>query len=80
MSDVVQLMELIHKARTLIPPDDYYHRACLESISGDADAAVEALRVALENGEAPVDWARQDPDFVFIRDDPRYRALVGREV
>ena len=25
----------------------------------------------------PIDWAREDPDFVFIRDDPRDRALVG---
>ncbi len=67
----------IDQARPLLPADGFYDRACLESIAGDADAAVEALRVALERGEAFVAWAREDPDFVFIRDDPRYRALVG---
>ena len=67
----------IEQARALLPADDYYSRACLESIAGDADAAIEALRIALERKEEAVAWAREDPDFVFIRDDPRYRALVG---
>jgi hypothetical protein len=31
--------------------------------------------IALERG-ASVEWAREDPDFIFIRDDPRYQALV----
>jgi tetratricopeptide (TPR) repeat protein len=69
--------ELIRQARPLLPADRFYHRACLESIAGNANVAVEALRMALEHKEVDVDWARDDPDFVFIRDDPRYRALVG---
>ena len=51
--------------------------ACLESVAGNVEAAIEALRIALEHQEQTVEWARDDPDFVFIRDDPRYRALVG---
>jgi tetratricopeptide (TPR) repeat protein len=66
----------IERARPLLPSDAFYDRACLESIAGDADAAIEALRTALEQGSS-VEWARQDPDLAFIRDDPRYRALVG---
>jgi tetratricopeptide (TPR) repeat protein len=64
------------KAHELLPDNDPYGRACLESIAGDADTAIDALRIALEHGSS-VEWARDDPDFVFIRDDPRYRALVG---
>jgi len=63
-------------ARPLLPTDSFYHRACLESVAGNADAAIEALRIALERGSS-VEWARDDPDFIFIRDDPRYHALVG---
>jgi tetratricopeptide (TPR) repeat protein len=66
----------IEQARARLPADEPYDRACLESIAGDADAAIAALRIALEHGSS-VEWARDDPDFVFIRDDPRYRALVG---
>jgi tetratricopeptide (TPR) repeat protein len=67
----------IEQARQLLPDNDFYNRACLESVAGNVDAAVEALRVALERQEVSVEWARQDPDFEFIRDDPRYRELVG---
>ena len=67
----------IAQARALLPADDFYNRACLESAAGNADAAIEALRVALEREEATVAWAREDPDFVFIRNAPRYRVLVG---
>ena len=67
----------IERARPLLPADNFYSRACFDSIAGDADAAIEALRTALERREESVEWAREDPDFAFIRDDPRYRALVG---
>ena len=68
---------MIAKACELLPDDDYYSRACLESVAGNGEMAIKALQVALEQQDAPIDWARVDPNFVFIRDDPRYRALVG---
>ena len=70
--------ELISRARAITNEEDYYGRACLESIAGNIDEALELLRLAIDNG-ANVDWAREDPNFLFIRDDPRYRALVGLE-
>jgi tetratricopeptide (TPR) repeat protein len=70
-------MSWIHQARSILHDDDFYSRACLESVAGNADAAIEALLIALEHSEESVEWGRDDPDFVFIRDDSRYRALVG---
>jgi tetratricopeptide (TPR) repeat protein len=71
-----QAMSWIEQAR-LLEGDAFYGRACLESVAGNIDAAIEALRMALEKRERSLEWAQQDPAFVFIRDDPRYRAMVG---
>lgn len=67
----------IAQARPLLPEDDLYNRACVESIAGNRDAALDLLQRALEDGKESKDSARQDPDFVFIRDDLRFALLVG---
>jgi len=67
--------EHIEQARALSP--DEYDLACLESISGDADAAIKHLRAALEKAPGKRDWARRDPDFDFIRSGPRFQELVN---
>ncbi len=54
-----------------------YNRACFEAICGNSDQAIELLRVALENKQTTVDWVQCDPDLDFIRDNPRFIALVG---
>lgn len=75
--DNEQWQAWIEQARPLYRDDDYYNLACLESIAGNVDEAVRLLALALEHDESDQTWAQQDPDFVFIRDDARYRALVG---
>jgi tetratricopeptide (TPR) repeat protein len=67
--------EHIEQARALSP--DEYNLACLESISGNVDAAIKHLRAALEKAPGKRDWARRDPDFDFIRNDPRFQELVN---
>jgi hypothetical protein len=78
LNDQARLVSYIYQARALLPDDDFYNIACLESIAGNSDLAIDALGIALERGSS-VEWARDDPDFAFIREDPRYRALVGLE-
>jgi len=65
------------QARRRLPPDDDYAQACLASIAGDADAAISYLARALEQDLEQRDGAREDPDLHWIRDDPRYQALVA---
>ena len=64
-------------ARKLIDKESEYNRACFEAICGNADEALHLLKVALEKKEIDLGWARLDPDFETIRDDPRFRQLVG---
>jgi hypothetical protein len=42
------LEDYLKKARTLIPPEDWYNLACLESISENVDIAFEHLRKAVQ--------------------------------
>jgi tetratricopeptide (TPR) repeat protein len=70
---------LIEQAQALIAEDDLYDRACLESIAGNTDTALRLLQQAVEHDRSDHDWARTDPDFAFIRADPRFQALVSEE-
>ncbi|HII05884.1 MAG TPA: hypothetical protein HA349_00785 [Methanotrichaceae archaeon] len=70
-------IETCNKARDFLTgPGNEYNRACFEAVCGSVDAALALLRSALENKDIPVDWMRQDPDLEFIRDDPRFKALL----
>jgi tetratricopeptide (TPR) repeat protein len=53
-----------------------YNRACFEAICGNTDQAIELLRQALEMNQTSPEWVQGDPDLDFIRDDPRFKALV----
>jgi len=65
-------------ARNLIEKDDEYTHACFEAVCGSAEEAIALLRIALKKEQSTPDWARQDPDFEFIRDDPRFQALLNK--
>ena len=56
-----------------------YNRACFEAICGNTDRAIELLKQALDLKQTSPEWVRGDPDLDFIRDDPRFQALVGAE-
>ncbi|MGH9753614.1 MAG: tetratricopeptide repeat protein [Blastocatellia bacterium] len=74
------LMDEYHKhisiARESIAEESDYSRACFEAICGNVDEALALLRIALEKHKVSVGWARRDPDFDWLRDDPRFVALL----
>jgi hypothetical protein len=54
-----------------------YNLACAEALLGNADAALEHLKAALEAHPDYKEAAREDPDFELIRSDPRFAELVA---
>lgn len=63
--------------KNIFDSENEYNRACLEAICGNADQAIDLLRVALKNKQTYVDWILRDPDLDFIRQDPRFKQLIS---
>jgi tetratricopeptide (TPR) repeat protein len=68
--------EYLKGARSLVPSDDWYSLAALESLSGNTDAAIQHLKQAVQEDEFDRMWALVDPDFETIRDRPSFREIV----
>jgi tetratricopeptide (TPR) repeat protein len=56
----------------------FYNLACVESLAGRKDSAIEHLRQAGERSDRMRELAAEDSDFDAIRDDPRFKELIGR--
>ena len=55
----------------------YYDRACFYALAGDAEKSLELLRKSMEYRPKLVDWAREDPDLVSLREDARFIGLLA---
>jgi tetratricopeptide (TPR) repeat protein len=75
-ADEAQEQEHLAHARTLMQTESDYNKACIETIAGNYE---EALRLLKEGNIAANELAlaQTDPDLEPLRDDPRFRALVG---
>ena len=54
-----------------------YNLACLESLTGRTDDALEHLRRSIEMSERVRDYAKGDSDLDAIRNEPAFEELVG---
>ena len=64
-------------AHELALHDDEAGQACFAAVTGDVAGALALLEVALAKGQVQRGWARIDPEFAGMADQPRFRALVG---
>jgi quercetin dioxygenase-like cupin family protein len=78
-SDPARGRELLGEGLAVHPESGslHYNLACLEALQGDADAAVAALRRAIELRPAAAEWARTDEDLASLRGQEEFEALVG---
>lgn len=63
-------------AQPFIAKENEYNRACFASICGDVDEALALLEAAIAKAPGNRITAQRDPDFDFIRDEPRFQALT----
>jgi len=73
--------ELLGRARKLAPKSDYivYAMAALDCLTGEAEAAMENLKLAIELKPENRYHARNDEDFAFLQEDPRFTELLYPE-
>jgi tetratricopeptide (TPR) repeat protein len=57
-------------------PAILYDLACVESLAGDTDTALELLNEAVAKNERFREYAPTDEDFAAIREDPRFPASL----
>src|ERR1700758_2703856 len=73
--------ESLDKARKAAPKADYIHYAlaALDCLTGEADAALKNLKVAIDLRGENRFHARNDEDFAFLQEDPRFTELLYPE-
>src|ERR1700739_3531074 len=73
--------ENLDKARKAAPKSDHIHYAlaALDSLTGEADSALENLKVAIQLRPENRYHARNDEDFAFLQEDPRFTELLYPE-
>lgn len=57
-------------------PEVAYFSACVYSLIGDTDLALQWLETAVERGYQELWWARVDPDLDPLRELPRFREIM----
>jgi tetratricopeptide (TPR) repeat protein len=77
IGNIDEARSLISRAVELEPSDPYvhYYDALLKHRLGDADGAIRALRVSVEQGY-PAAMLEADPLFAGLRDNARFTAIV----
>ncbi len=73
--------EHLLRARKLSPKADfvYYAMAALDCLTGEADAAMSNLKTAIDLRPENRYHARNDEDFAFLQEDPRFTELLYPE-
>ncbi|HMA20116.1 MAG TPA: tetratricopeptide repeat protein, partial [Gemmatimonadaceae bacterium] len=64
-----------------VDPDEIsalYNIACLTSLIGNPDRALDLLDRAIDLGWSRPEWLRNDPDLANVRAHPGYKALLAR--
>jgi len=73
--------ESLDKARKAAPKADHIHYAlaALDCLTGEADSALAILKVAIQLRAENRYHARNDEDFAFLQEDPRFTELLYPE-
>jgi tetratricopeptide (TPR) repeat protein len=73
--------EHLLRARKLAPKADYvfYAMAALDCLTGEAESAMENLKIAIQLRPENRYHARNDEDFAFLQEDPRFTELLYPE-
>jgi hypothetical protein len=77
--DYAAALEATKRGLETYPGNAYllYNVACMESLLGNDEAALTALAESVAQWELYKAQAREDDDFVSLREDPRFVELVG---
>jgi serine/threonine protein kinase/Flp pilus assembly protein TadD len=78
LGDRDRALEWAHRALAIDPEETavLYNLACTYTHLGETDHALDLLEKAVRNGFDHKEWIEHDPDFLSLRDHPRFQALI----
>jgi serine/threonine protein kinase/Flp pilus assembly protein TadD len=78
--EVEETQRHLQMAIALRPNDTnvLYNAACTYGILKNKQDALETLKKAIACGYGNLEWIKQDPDLLLLRDDPEFQKLVTR--
>jgi len=78
LGQIEEGLEWARLARELQPnePMALYNLACVYSLAGETDDAIDCLAACIDNGFSYRDWAEHDSNLDAIRNDPRFAELM----
>jgi tetratricopeptide (TPR) repeat protein len=73
-------LDIDRRLAALLPNDGLvlYNLACSLALSGDVNAAFDALQKAVHNGYDDVSWMQKDSDLQALRQDSRFHQLIAQ--
>lgn len=73
-----RLLEELDKTHSLRSGDDYYNAACLYSLLGEKQTAIDYLKKAVDNGFLLLEHVNFDTDLANIRDTKEYKDITNQ--
>ena len=67
----------LSEAQRLSINETIYNRACIAALCQEIDTAFNLLQEALAKKEVRVEWVCKDPDWEDLRDNPRFKKIIG---
>jgi serine/threonine protein kinase/Flp pilus assembly protein TadD len=81
MGEEVEETERHLQMAVALRPNDtnvLYNAACTYGIMKKKQEALDTLKKAIECGYGNLEWIKQDPDLLLLRDEPEFKKLVTR--
>ncbi len=80
LGEVAKGLEWAGKALDIDPrgPMVLYNAACIYSLAGSKEKAMDALEAAMDEGGTPKEWLAHDSNLDPLRNEPRFRDLMAR--
>jgi tetratricopeptide (TPR) repeat protein len=67
------------RIQPMVESENEYNKAVFEAVCGNTNEALNFLAIALGKGQVSNNGVLHDPNFNFIRDDPRFEQLSGSD-
>lgn len=78
-NEFIKSKKYIEKGLSIVKDNDFYDLACLHAISENKEETFHYLQLAIEENPIRKTLPKTDPDFDWIRDDERFREIVGKD-